>query len=95
MNGAIRIKFQTVKPITERACSICEEQSNIHGMIGCDRANCKTEFHVRCAMKEGMITDWEEMGSRDMKVFCNDHFVIKNRAVSCVKDSKSTAKFAS
>ena len=34
------------------------------------------------------------MGSRDMKVFCNDHFTIKNKAVSCVK-SKSPAKFAS
>ena len=33
------------------------------------------------------------MGSRDMKVFCNDHFTIKNKALSCIK-AKSPAKFA-
>ena len=95
VNGAIKFKFQeNEENIVKRPCSICDQESNVHGMIQCDRANCKTEFHVRCAIKEGMITDWQEMGSRDMKVFCNDHFIIKNGAVSCKKINKSPAKFA-
>ncbi len=70
-------------------CTICQEQ---HGScIECDISTCRTPFHVRCAIKEGLILSEEEMTSKqklkdwDIKIFCKKHTKLGKHKVEKIK----------
>ena len=59
----------------EKVCSICKQSERIYALIRCDCANCVDPyFHVRCAIAEGLIDDWQLMDLRKMRVYCRKHF---------------------
>ena len=64
-----------VKKIPHAVCQLCMQNGPSSGMISCDASYCKVRFHVRCAIKKGLIVDWKKMNQRSMKIYCPKHLV--------------------
>jgi len=71
-------------------CHHCIKKSS-GSCIQCDYKNCAVSRHVRCAVKSGMIFEWNKMEkltnknyltdeNHDMPVFCEKHRVIGSLA---------------
>lgn len=64
-------------------CYICKNKKREGHLLQCDFRDCRLNFHVRCAIKDKMIQDWESMNdqrekedSYDCFIFCNQHKTI-------------------
>lgn len=63
------------------ACNYCKgkNQRKIGCCIQCDFKDCHTSFHVRCAIKEELIKEWDEMDDHMVEdgweayLFCKKH----------------------
>ena len=58
-------------------CYLCKKTDG--QCVKCDLTSCGREFHVRCAMRKGLIKSMEQMdaelrlGDWECKVFCEKH----------------------
>jgi hypothetical protein len=41
--------------------------------IQCDYGKCTEAFHVKCALRNGLIVSFDVMESREMKIYCKNH----------------------
>ena len=46
------------------SCSICKLKAPEGSLIGCDASKSCKKFHVRCAIRKGLIVDWKRMDQR-------------------------------
>ena len=67
-------------------CYICRAKKHSGSSIQCDYKNCVQPFHIRCAFKKGLISDYETMldqkedqDSDECFVFCDKHQDIGKR----------------
>lgn len=66
----------------ELCCSFCRKRTGRGACIQCDYKTCGASYHVRCAVRKGLIIEWSQMEERlqtqdednwFIPVFCEKH----------------------
>ena len=85
--GPMKCLFKT-KNLVKDHCYICNFKQEQCTLLKCDKAACKKYFHVRCAMTEKIILDWEAMGGLDgtKEIFCQTHKKIRKKPEKSIFD---------
>ena len=79
-SNTLEIDGDIALPRFNNTCYVCRSKKNTGSCISCDYKDCQLNFHVRCAIKKGLIKNYDEMiqqkhheDDEDCFIFCDKH----------------------